>query len=525
MFLIFILNNILVKYIIMELMTKFNIGDYVIINNKYTGYVHDVIWNSNGYIVKLDNEDGYIDKTLSQYKLIELDDARGYMLATLNDKIEKFDVFKLEKNIMNLHSDDVSKIINKINYKYDNFLINIKKTSNIYSSNIYSSNLEQELKQEQNIYQPNKFPIYDVQLAQDEDYVKYITKMINDLFITNTQVKWNENFYMGEGKSIDILGQENLDEIIKPVIRTVLEKFDPIDKEQYYDFKNTLMYKHIIYDDHVDTLSLGKEIIKMIKKMLIDVQEKIELDDGTLLLEKTNLFDFLDFKIVGGYIEISNINLTNDFRVITPELVPNLIELSFQYLKSIDYNILTSIVLENKTSNDVEINKTMVDEALKILAQEYLICFQPKVEVLLWTICRIILSWFSDPGLYDNICKIKILVNLFRARGTKEFNRDNGILPIIMIVPKYGKKIATKVLSHLSYFFFPYKKLGLETSKPSWFDSIDHLMYYTNGSLELKKYIKFLFNAHNKFTNPLTKDMTQIKTPYQDNKIEYILPH
>lgn len=502
----------------MELTTnKINIGDYVIINNKYTGYIHDIIWNSNGWIVKLDNDDSYIDKTLSQYKLLQLDDPRGYMLVTLNDSVEKLNsensLYWTGKNINNLQNLNVTNIINKINQKYNIFLSNIQKNK----LNYYQNNLGIE----SNIYKPNKFSIYNSQLYQDEDYVKYITKMINDLFITNVQVKWNEYFNIGEGKSIDILGSENLDLIVKPLIKSFLEKFDAINKEQYYDFKSTLMYKHLIYDDHVDTLSLGKEIIIMIKKILIDVQRDIKLDDGTKLLDKTNLFDFLDFKIVGGYVEISNINLSDDFAVITPELVPELKELSFQYSKPIDYNILTTIVLENKTSEDVIINKEMIDEALKILSQEYLICFQPKVEVLLWTICRIILSWFSDPGLYDNIYKIKILINLYRARGTKEFNRDNGVLPIIIIVPKYGKKNVTKVLSHLSYFFFPYKKLGLETSRPTWFDSIDHLMYYTNGSLELKKYIKFLINTNGSFTNPLNKDMTQIKTPNIDNKIEY----
>jgi len=40
---------------------------------------------------------------------------------------------------------------------------------------------------------------------------------------------------------------------------------------QIYDFKNTLMYKHLIYDDNIDTLSLGKELIGMIKTTLINL--------------------------------------------------------------------------------------------------------------------------------------------------------------------------------------------------------------------------------------------------------------
>jgi hypothetical protein len=167
----------------------------------------------------------------------------------------------------------------------------------------------------------------------------------------------------------------------------------------------------------------------------------------------------------------------------------------------------------------------MIEEALKILSQEYIICFQPNIDILIWTISRLIISWYSDPKLCENIFKIKILINLFRARGIKEFNKDQGIQPVIMIIPTYGKKNAIKVLSHLSYFFFPYKKLGWEKSKPTWFDCLDNLMYYTNGSLELKKYVKFLIGSQSpsqtQFNNPLSKDMTQINTPNIDNKIEY----
>ena len=48
-------------------------------------------------------------------------------------------------------------------------------------------------------------------------------------------------------------------------------------------------------------------------------------------------------------------------------------------------------------------------------------------------------------------------------------------------------------------------------------------MYYTNGSLELKKYIKYLINTGSKFSNPMSKDLTPINTPFIENKIEYTL--
>lgn len=496
---------------------KYNIGDYVLVDNKYIGCIVKIVWNSNGYIIKLEDNDEYIDKTLSQYNLINIDNINGYMLVTLNDSIKLIDFNKIDDILLNYNKLEMNKAINKINDKYSYWVkknnLNLNKSLESNSNILFN-----------NVYDIYKFPIYNYQAGQEDDYILYITKMLNELFIDSHLSTWEEDFYMGDSKSIDLLGEENINDIIKPIIINSLENFDSVYTTDEINFKNTLMYKHLIYDNDIDMLSLGKQFIKIIKDELLKFQKDIILDDYSNLLESTNLFDFLKFKIVGEYIEItSNLN-GGDFRVITPELVPNLSELSFQYSKPIDYNYLSTIVLKNKTSQDVIINKTMIEESLKILSQEYIICFQPRVEILLWIITRIILCWYADPKLTDNIFKIKILINLFRARGMKEFNKDHGIQPVIMIIPKYGKKIATKVLSHFSYFFFPYKKLGWEASNPTWFDKLDNLIYYTNGSLELKKYINFLISTNSKFNNPLTKDMSQINLANHDNKIEYSIP-
>lgn len=491
---------------------KYNIGDLILVNNKDLGIIDKIIWNSNGFIIKLQNNPEYIDKTLSQYKLIEKNNIKGYMLVTLNDIIKKVNENSYGETI---NQNQIINTINSINFKYLNFLKKLK-------SGEFEIN---GIKNYDDIYKFKNFSIYNYQAGQEDNYVKYITKMINDLFINEIKPTWNENFFFGEDRSIDILGEENINDFFRPNFIELLERFDPIDISEYYDFKNTLMYKHLVYDDDIDTLSIGKEIIKKIKKILIDMEKNVKTIDGYELLDITNLFDFLTFSIVGGYIEISNNTLDKDYRTIDSNLIPGLIELEFQYSKPIDYNLLTTIVLKNKTLGDINFNSNVINEALKILSQEYIVCLQPKVEALLWVICRLIICWYADPNLYSNIGKIKILINLFRARGLKEFNKDQGISPIIQIFPKYGKKIATKIMSHLSYFFFPYKKIGWETSKPSYFNKIDNLMYYTNGSLELKKYIQYLLRTHQQFNNPMITDMTQINTPGIDNGIEIDLPN
>lgn len=492
------------------------VGDIVLINNKYIGEIYKIIWNSNGYIVRLENDSTYEDKTLKQYKLIDLDNIRGYMLVTLNDSI-----IKINDTNLNILTGLFDEIIIK------NIINRIQKTNvNFQSNNLYIDKKEIEYV---NVFKPKKFDIYNLQAGQEDNYIKYIEKIISDLFVPNNEIKWEENFYFGNSiyiddiKSINVIGEENINNIVKPSLILVLEKFNEVDLEQTYDFKSTLMYKHLIYDENIDTVSIGKELIIMIKDSLLFIQKSIQFDNGDKLLTDTNLFDFLNFKIIGGYIEITNNYSEDNFRVITQELVPNLTELESQYSKPINYETLLPIVLKNKSIDDIRINKNIIEEALKILSQEYIISFQPNVDLLLWAITRIIICWFSDPKLYSNIFKIKILINLFRARGNKEFNKDQGVLPIIQILPKYGKKNALQVLSHLSYFFFTYKKLGLEASEPTWFDKIDNLMYYTNGSLELKKYVKYLLNMDEKFSNPLTIDMKQIYTPDIDNKIQYTL--
>ena len=77
----------------------------------------------------------------------------------------------------------------------------------------------------------------------------------------------------------------------------------------------------------------------------------------------------------------------------------------------------------------------------------------------------------------------------------EEFNKDNGIQPEIVIVPHYGRESSLKILSYLSYYFFPYKNVGWTDSYPSYFTKVDNLIYYTNGSIDLKKYIKHEYNT------------------------------
>ena len=106
------------------------IGDYILINNKYIGIIYKIIWNSNGFIVKLDNNENYEDKTLTQYKLVDFENTKGFMLVTLNDEIAKIDFNNISKLLQLLGPNEINNITNKINLKYNNFIkqLNLKST-------------------------------------------------------------------------------------------------------------------------------------------------------------------------------------------------------------------------------------------------------------------------------------------------------------------------------------------------------------------------------------------------------------
>lgn len=388
-------------------------------------------------------------------------------------------------------------------------------------------NINQE---DENQEDKDKIEKYREQDKAEDNYELYIRNMIANLFKSEYEVDHEEFFEIGKltasmAENLNIIADGERVNKIKPTIKLVLEKFKKINKSMYLDLTNTLLYKHIIADNKLDNVSFGKELIIRIKECLLKIQEKIKFEDNRPTEEIINLFQYLKFKIAGGYILIEDITKESmNIRTITAELVPELKLLNEQYGNPINYQILSNIILENKSTLDVKKNKEIITEALNILAQEYFICMQPRVEYLLWCLTRLILCWYSDPVLNENIVKIKVLINLYRARGIKDFNKDVGVQPVIMIVPKYGRESALKILSNLSYYFFPYKNVGWKGSSPSYFNKVDDLIYYTNGSIDLKRYIKHLIKTGNELVSPISNDFTKIKLPNETNDIEYKLP-
>ena len=127
--------------------------------------------------------------------------------------------------------------------------------------------------------------------------------------------------------------------------------------------------------------------------------------------------------------------------------------------------------------------------------------------------------WYGDEKIEQNIRKIKILINQFRADPVQEYNKKNGILPQILIYPKYGVESARIVLSKIDYYFSLYvdekisksSQLVWKNSKPSHFISKNNFIFYSNGSIDLKNYIKDSLNENSGFINDVfNKDYTEL---------------
>jgi hypothetical protein len=491
-------------------------NSYIVIDKKHLGKVITILWNGNGYIVKLIGDDNYVDPMISQYELLGSNIKSGYMVVTKNNQIE----IPNPDNLMTVINNYLSKqeIRNQINLKvknnFENFITNELRTTiptklSNPNPNINSSILP---------INPIKLNNYKIEDMNEDKYAKYITQMIKEIFISDDKTLFiEENTALSNVnvKSEDVLNKENVKKEIKPTLRKLLEDYSPVDLEYYYDFKDSLVYRHIILNTD-DTISAGIKLIQMIKSNLLKTQSKFELTDGENMLSFINLFDFIEYRIIDGHVELVNKFVEKDFQTVTEENCPDLEILDEMYGLPIDYKKLSEIILKNKTTQDINLNQEIIREAINIMSLEYLICLQPKVEFLLWTVNRLLYCWYSDPYLYNNIYKIKVLINLYRSRGIKEFNQDTDILPVIVIYPRYGKTIARKCMSLISYYFFPYKRYGNPNSQPTYFNKLDNLMYYTNGSLDIKKYVKFILGKNK--DQIFNKDLTQVKSPIVPGK-------
>lgn len=264
--------------------------------------------------------------------------------------------------------------------------------------------------------------------------------------------------------------------------------------------------------------ALKREALKIIgflkHAFYVDGPEKERNED--------KLYGSLRFVYYNGYVHIfrTEIPLKEN---ITSELLQGR-ELKVQkYDEPINHNVLKHILFQNNTQDKFKVDKELREEAEFVLSQEYIIALTPEPRYLMWCVYRLIKIWFGDVDLQNNIRKIKILVNQYRARSDKEFNIHNGIKFSIGIYPRYGKTSATIVLKRVMFYFMLYiQAVGWRNNPPSYFKIVNDLISYTNSNQSLKLYYRRILHEQKLLNRSFTPNYTLINNPDTDILSQYV---
>lgn len=168
------------------------------------------------------------------------------------------------------------------------------------------------------------------------------------------------------------------------------------------------------------------------------------------------------------------------------------------YNQRIQYDTLKYLLFRNKLQMGIEQDREQLKEAELILKQEYVIGIQPSPKYIMWFLERLLMLWYYDKTLNHYVRRIKVLLNLYRAKDSEGFNKRNGVLPVIAVYPRYGIYAAKKVLSKLKEYFPLHNEYSWDCSNPTFFVKDCCLFHYTNGALDMKMYYLNVLKASNK---------------------------
>ena len=524
-------------------------------NGILKGLVIDNIWNDTASIVKLENPN-YVEASFIDYP--QYNNGKGHYLllgnhmwnytneksnnANVEDFVNKINLVETSKNINNLAS-----------LRNDNIPDFIKVSDFILNENL---SLDDKIKLFKNAEQNDKVSSNKINLVETSNNVASLKNENCQDFIKVSELKINENLSLDDKIKL-FKNAEQHDKVLSNKIDSIMPN-DHIDitKNPFYSPLLSNLKKDYFSEKEIDIVlsntgesfsSLSSDKIELLNRKLKSF-EKIEDKDVKLIINKNiainnlidipddeinegnkiqrwiekvlmPIFDDLKIKIHSGYVYITRkgVNIADK---ITKELVPSLNYFNWQENKPIDYHTLKYVIFQNSFQKNIESNIVQKREAEDILSQEYVIALQPEPYYLLWTLKRLIMVWYGDTVFESQIRKIKVLINQFRADPTKDYNKKNGILPQILIYPKYGTNSARIVISKLEYYFslyidenanIGYKDIQWRDSKPTYFIKKNSLIYFSNGSIDLKNYIEASFNANSVFINDIfTKDYSEL---------------
>jgi hypothetical protein len=227
-----------------------------------------------------------------------------------------------------------------------------------------------------------------------------------------------------------------------------------------------------------------------------------------------------EYKLIKEEVALTETMRLTKKRIPEDKEIPELYHYEEQLGEPINHdNLKTALFLAETSALDFEGDQERLREAELILSQEYFIAINPEPRYQQWVFEKLIKLWYADNILTSEIRMIKILVNTFRARTDKVFNRENGVLPSIVIYPRYGKRSATNVIQRLSYWFSLHESaIAWKNNPPSYYKQMNELIAYTNSSNTIKMYYRYYINKKKGINSPYADNFTKIRETAQGDR-------
>ena len=461
----------------------------------FIGKVHQNIWNNTSSVILLMNHRDYIEDTLKTYTSVPGNHGgRGLFLV-----LPTYEWKYINENTMYSTglpgTMDMISVNNNVNGNFKNYMsklnIHEDRPPSIYGDNVYNRSigpvsnthaLDSTGLSGSNLLLKASHSYY----SEDDDLRRAAhCKAGNPIRLRYPQKKDDFDNLFKE-QDINMIMQKNKKNrksislsIKKELLKKIISFETPNPKETNIAVNEGISVNNYI-DNKEDEMSEGGKMIQWVRN---NFKKKVNNDLGSYL------FDDIQVSIFNGYVYIARDGIEMGDNI-TEKLIPDLKYFKWQYNHDIDYHTLKYVLFQNQFQKSLKDDTNNQKEAEKMLAQEYLISIQPEPRYQMWCVKRILMCWYADPQLDEHIRKIKILINQWRANDYQQHNQVNGVLPSIVIYPKYGAESAKIVMSKLSYYFSLYKNMGWVCSNPSYFIKSNSLMYYTNGAIDLKLYYR-----------------------------------
>jgi hypothetical protein len=482
-------------------------GDIIVVKsphyqNLFVGKVLNTVWNNSASAILLLNNKEYIESAISEKELHiispSLTSSKGLFLV-MPTYAWKYVDDNMMSLLINAKSPNVTvDVNNSVQTKYDTYVKTINPNDKLVHGDkpaIVSTGDNGER------LSVNP-PISQNDLANEAIY----TDPTKD---KGTSCKTDDSFKehsllddKGDLDLNDLMREKEVNTVLQDVAnpftppedfvrKILLEKLDPknstviTEEEQKIIVNKTVAVRNMISSKE-DEINEGKKIIAWLMENIVDKET-----DGN------KVFGDMKMSIFNGYVHIARKGIAVEDTV-TKDLIHDLQHFTWQYGIPINYDTLKFTLFQNKLQREMKRSSSEQKEADQILSLEYLIALQPEPRFQIWTLKRLIMAWYADVDLQNNIRKIKVLINQWRARADQDFNKKNSILPSIVVYPRYGKKSAKIVMSSLVKYFALYQNIGWSCSTPSYFVKMNNLIWYTNGSTDLKLYFREVLKTQEK---------------------------